>query len=86
MGGRALKRAPIRENDQAAYRSWLESTGFRAASHPETWQAIKTNWIGFLSTSGGQGSALAPNRKRVQWSGGSATQQQRDARRFYGDR
>jgi hypothetical protein len=77
---------PIHENDRAIYQSWLESIEFRAASHPETWQAVKANWIGFLSASGGQPSpALAPNRKKVQWLGGSETQQQRDTHRFRTD-
>src|SRR5277367_5501351 len=78
---------PIHENDRAVYQPWLESIGFRAASHPETWQAIKANWISFLSASSGQpSSTLAPNRKKVQWLGGSETQQQRDAHRFETDR
>jgi hypothetical protein len=78
---------PIHENDRAVYQSWLESIQFRAASHPEIWQAIKANWISFLSASGGQPSpTLAPNRKKVQWLGGSETQQQRDAHRFQTDR
>jgi hypothetical protein len=78
---------PIHENDRAGYQSWLRSTGFRAASHPDTWQAIKANWIGFLSASGGKPSAvLAPNRKKVQFHGGSETQQQRDNHRFQTDR
>src|SRR5947207_1544176 len=72
--------SPIHENDRAAYRSWLESTGFRTATDVKTWQAIKANWIAFLSASGGQGifgfTALAPDRKMVQFSGGSETQQQ----------
>lgn len=78
---------PIHENDRAVYQSWLESIEFRAASHPETWQAIKANWISFLSVSGDQpSSALAPNRKKLQWLGGSETQQQRDTHRFQTDR
>jgi hypothetical protein len=78
---------PIHENDRAVYQPWLESIGFRAASHPETWQAIKANWISFLSASSGQpSSTLAPNRKKVQWLGGSRTQQQRDTHRFQTDR
>ncbi|OBT60164.1 hypothetical protein VE03_10301 [Pseudogymnoascus sp. 23342-1-I1] len=40
---------PIQEADRARYQKWLESSGFPAASDPKIWEAICTNWIGFLS-------------------------------------
>lgn len=60
---------PIQEADRARYQKWLESSGFPAASDPKIWEAICTNWIGFLSATGSMPKhELAPCRKVVTWS------------------
>ena len=59
---------PIREADRDRYQKWLESSGFPAASNPKIWDAICTNWIGFLSATGSMPKReLAPCRKVVTW-------------------
>jgi hypothetical protein len=58
----------IREADRARYQKWLESSGFPAASNRKIWEAICTNWIGFLSATGSMPKReLAPCRKIVTW-------------------
>ena len=76
---------PISQDDHpTAYNSWLQSMG---APTPETWNAIQTNWISFLSaTSIAPSGHLAPNRKKVQFTGGTRTAQEREKNRFRTDR
>jgi hypothetical protein len=78
---------PIREADRARYQKWLESSGFPAASNPEIWEAICTNWIGFLSATGSMPKReLAPCRKIVTWEPRGSESPLAQKRRFDQDR
>jgi hypothetical protein len=78
---------PIREANRARYQKWLESSGFPAASDPKIWEAICTNWIGFLSATGSMPKReLAPCRKIVTWEPRGSESPQAQKKRFQQDR
>ena len=78
---------PIREADRDRYQKWLESSGFPAASDPKIWEAICTNWIGFLSATGSMPKReLAPCRKVVTWEPRGSESPLAQTKRFQQDR
>ncbi|KAH9205104.1 hypothetical protein DL95DRAFT_451397 [Leptodontidium sp. 2 PMI_412] len=78
---------PIKQSDRARYQQWLESSGFPAASNPQVWEAICTNWISFLSATGTiPKPELAPCRKVVTWEPRGSESPQARAKRFKQDR
>lgn len=78
---------PIQEADRARYQKWLESSNFPAASDPKIWEAIRTNWISFLSATGSMPNReLAPCRKVVTWGPREWESQQAMIQRFKQDR
>lgn len=78
---------PIQEADRARYQKWLESSGFPAASDQKIWEAICTNWIGFLSATGTMPKReLAPCRKVVTWEPRGPESLQAQTKRFKQDR
>jgi hypothetical protein len=77
----------IKESDRARCQSWLESSGFLAASDAQKWEAIKTNWISFLSaTSMKPNAILAPLRKAVRFGPRDFESPKDQASRFKSDR
>ncbi|EXJ93252.1 hypothetical protein A1O3_01809 [Capronia epimyces CBS 606.96] len=74
--------ASIQEQDRDTYVNWLQSM---PALSPQTWSAIRWNWIAFLSATSTEPSIdLAPNRKTVQFI--RASPQQQNQQRFDNDR
>lgn len=77
----------IKESDRARYQSWLESSGCLAAFDPQKWEAIKTNWISFLSATSMMPKAeLAPRRKAVVFGPVDSESPMDQADRFKSDR
>lgn len=77
----------IKTADRARYQKWIESSDLIAASDPVMWDAIKTNWIAFLSATGDKPSVvLAPCRKLVTWGPGGSESSHAAKKRFKDDR
>lgn len=73
----------IKESDRARYQSWLESSEFGAASDPQQWEAIQTDWISFLSATSLMPKAiLAPLRKVVTFGPSDTESSEDQASRF----
>jgi hypothetical protein len=78
---------PIQAVDRARYQKWLESMDFPAASNTQVWEAIKTNWISFLSATGTlPADSLSPRRKVVTWGPPGPETPQDMTKRFKQDR
>ncbi|KAF2175413.1 hypothetical protein K469DRAFT_756260 [Zopfia rhizophila CBS 207.26] len=72
---------PITTQHRPIFHTFLASLDSPVAHDQSTWRAITSNWLSFLSaTSKYPSSALAPNRKIVQWETGPESNARRKKR------
>lgn len=78
----------VGEGERDGCKKWLRTIGFlRPGQDDEVWDTIKRNWIGFLAaTSVIPDETLAPNRKVVRFTSGTASRKrvQRRGRKDFG--